>query len=347
MATIEELFQNVFIQGFFIFAMFFLGANVVYYILTTYIRKLASKTKTKIDDVIISKITLPITIGILFYGAKLGLDHLDLAYEHITLRIVDSAVILVLAYVAKLFIDIFIDMWIRPKATATESTFDDSVLPLIHRFFTAIVMLIGIVFVLHRWGIDVGPLVAGLGIAGVAVAFAMQSTLGNILSGIGLVLDKNFQVGDVIWIEEGKSGTVVDIGFRSTKIQTADNEMLIIPNGELATMSFKNYMKPDAKLRVTFKVSVAYGSDPDKVKKILLEQLKSVKVAKVLKEPAPYAIFLEMGDFALKFDLYFWVESPKERFLVKDELNTLVYNALKKAKIRIPFPTQVVYVKKD
>ncbi len=347
MATFEELFANVYVQAFFIFALFVVGAQIIYLVFTTFVKKLASRTETKLDDLIVSRITLPITIGILFFGAKLGLDHLNFAYESVTLRIVDSAVILIFAFAVKLLIDILIDSWIKPKAKDTESTFDDSVLPLIHRFSTAIVMLIGVAIVLNRWGINVGPLLAGLGVVGIAVAFALQSTLGNVLSGIGLVLDKNFQVGDVIEIETGKSGTVVDIGFRSTKILTADNEMLVVPNAQLAGMSFKNFMQPDVRLRVTFNASVAYGSDPDKVKKILMEQLKKISSVKILKEPAPFVLFMEMGDFALKFNMYFWVETPKERFLVKDELNTLVYNAFRKAKVQVPFPTQTVYLKKE
>lgn len=346
MPTIEELFANLYIQAFFIFAVFVVVAQIIYYIFTNILKKLAGKTETRVDDLIISKITLPFALGILFYGAKLGLDHLNLAYENITIRVVDSAVIMIFAFTIKVFMDILIDSWIKPKLGRTESTFDDSVMPLIHRFSAALVILIGLIFVLNRWGIDVGPLLAGLGVVGIAVAFALQSTLGNVLSGIGLVLDKNFQVGDVIEIEPGKSGTVVDIGFRSTKIKTPDNEILVIPNGQLANMTFKNFMQPDVSLRVTFNASVAYGSDPDKVKKIIMEQLKKIKSVKILKEPEPFVLFSEMGDFALKFSLYFWVESPKDRFMVKDELNTLVYNALKRAKIQIPFPTQIIHLRK-
>ncbi len=348
MATFEEIFQQVYVQAFFIFALFVVAAQLVYFLLTTVIKRFVLKTETKLDDMIVSKVTLPITIGILFYGAKLGLDHLNLGYESITLRIADSAVIMIAAFAVKIFIDILIDIWIKPKARETESTFDDSVLPLIHRFSTVVVLLIGLVFVLNRWGINVGPLLAGLGIVGVAIAFALQNTLGNILSGIALVLDKNFQVGDVIDLidQPGKSGTVVDIGFRSTKIQTADNEILVVPNVQLASMTFKNLMQPNPLLRVTYTVTVSYGTDPDRVKRILLEQLKKVKNAKILKEPAPFAFFLEITDFAYKFNLYFWVESPRDRFFVKDELNTLVLKAFKKANIEIPFPTQVMLTKR-
>ncbi len=349
MATFEEILQAVYVQAFFIFAIFVVAAQFVYFLLTNVIKKFVTKTETKLDDLIIGKVTFPITVGILFYGAKLGLDHLNLAYENVTLRIVDSAVILICALAVKIFIDILIDIWIKPKARETESTFDDSVLPLIHRFSTVVVVLIGLVFVLNRWGINVGPLLAGLGIAGVAIAFALQSTLGNILSGIALVLDKNFQVGDVIDLmdqQEPKMGTVVDIGFRSTKIATADNEILVIPNAQLAAMPFKNLMQPNPALRVTYKSSVSYGSDPERVKKLLLDQLKKVQHAKILKDPEPCVLFAEISDFSYNFNLYFWVETPRDRLFVKDELNTLVLKAFHKANLEIPYPTQVILTKK-
>ncbi len=346
-STIEELFANIYVQSFFLFAVFVIVAHLGYLFVTTHLKRIASRTKTQLDDMIVSKITLPATVGIFFYGAKLGLDHMNLAYETLTLRLVDSAVLIIATYIVKQLIDILIDTWIKPKTKETESTFDDSVLPLIHRFTTIVVILLGLVFVLNRWSVNVGPLITGLGIAGIAIAFALQSTLGNVLSGISLVLDKNFQVGDVIDLEQGKSGTVVDIGFRSTKILTGDSEMLVVPNAQLAAMSFRNYMLPDMRLRVTFPVSVAYGSDPDKVKKIILDQLAHVKNAKILKDPIPYVLFVEMGEYSIKFNLYFWVESPRERVFVKDELNTLIYNALRKAKIQIPFPTRIIYMKKE
>jgi len=199
-------------------------------------------------------------------------------------------------------------------------------------------------FILDLWGIQLMPLVASLGIAGIAIAFALQNTLGNIFGGISVVLDKSVKSGDVIRLDKDTYGTVLDVGFRSTKIRTWNNEVIIIPNGKLADSRIQNYILPEPSVRINLPFSVEYGSDIDKVKKVVLDEIKKLK--NVLKDPKPKIMFLEMGDFSLNFKVYFWVPSFKERFKTKEKANCLIYDALNKAKIGIPFPTRTIYMKK-
>ena len=186
---------------------------------------------------------------------------------------------------------------------------------------------------------------AGLGVAGVAVAFAMQSTLGNIFGGISLILDKSVKVGDVIKVDqlEDAYGEVVDVGLRSTKIKTWNNELVVIPNGKLADSRIKNYVLPDKRIRIDVLFSVAYGSDVDNVEKVVISEIH--KLDNVLKEPEPVVAFMEMTPSALSFKAQVWINNYKDNFETKRKLTKIIYNALNKHKISIPFPQMDVHIK--
>ncbi len=166
----------------------------------------------------------------------------------------------------------------------------------------------------------------------------------NVFGGITLILDKNFEIGDKVKLESGELGEVLDIGLRSTKLRTYDNEVIYVPNGYLANSRILNYTRPTSKIRVGIAFGVEYGSKVKNVQKVVLKVIKGMK--EVLKDPEPRVLFLEMGDSALSFKAFFWVENWKNAYSKKLEATEKIYDALNKAKIGIPLPTQSVYVKK-
>ena len=141
-----------------------------------------------------------------------------------------------------------------------------------------------------------------------------------------MIGDKSIKVGDLVYLENSVKGKIKKIGLRSTKIITFDNELIIIPNTKLAESIIQNVALPEPKSRAVVPFGVAYGSDIDKVKKIVVKEIKSIKA--VCKEPEPLVRFIEMGDSSLKFKAYFYVESFDERFATIDIVNTKIYNAL-------------------
>ena len=205
--------------------------------------------------------------------------------------------------------------------------------------------MVGLLFVLPVWGIQIGPLLASLGIAGIAVAFALQSTLSNIFGGAAIILDKSVRVGDKIKVDGDTMGTVVEVGLRSTKIKTFDNELVTIPNGKLADAKILNYIQPDPSIRMTFQFGFAYGSDIEHSRKTALQALG--KVPKIQKNPAPRVWLTEMGDFALLFNAVFWVSDFDDRAEAKSKALEDIYNALNREKITIPFPTRTLYMKQE
>ena len=330
-----------------ILVTFFIVAKAVVYIFEHVFSKIAAKTKTEIDDLIFNRIKGPISMIVILIGLRLAVFPLQLG-ETLTLYVsrgLSTLTVLVATLIVVAVFDILIDNWAKFWMARRKTKVDVQVVRLFHRLSRIFIGVIGLMFVMNIWGIQTAPLLASFGVAGIAIAFAMQSTLGNVFGGMSLIIDRTLKVGDVIELDANTVGSVVDIGFRSTKIKTFDNETIIVPNGKLADSKIKNYAPPDPSARLVLPFGVAYGSKIDQVKKVVLESLKGIKGIK--KDPKPYTRFLEMGDSSLKFKVYIWVEHYSERFSVKDKANTSIYNALNKARISIPFPQMDVHLKKQ
>ena len=156
-------------------------------------------------------------------------------------------------------------------------------------------------------------------------------------------MDQAFLVGERIKLESEEIGTVLAIGLRSTKIKSLSNEVITVPNGVLANMKIINFARPSKQLRVDIKVSIAYGSNPAKVKKALLDSAAKTKL--VLKNPKPFVRFKELGEYSIKFRLFVFIKDFNDMYEVKDQLITKVYKELNKRKILIPFPTRTLHLK--
>lgn len=337
---------NKYLHSIILLVVFYILSQLVVFISQKIILKIARKTKTLIDDLIVAKTNKPISLILLLVGLRLAVipHSINPRILSILQNIISTLIVALITYIVILVFDIIITNWSKKFAEKTESKIDYEVVVLFQRFSRLFVSFIGIIFVLGVWGIQVGPLLASLGIAGLAVAFALQSTLGNIFGGISLIVDRSITVNDFIKLDDNTQGFVVDIGLRSTKIRSIDGDLIIMPNGKLADSKIYNYHKPMPTTRVTVDFRVEYGSDADKVKKIVLNELNSIKA--ILKEPAPQVLFDELEDFALRFKAYFWVSSIEKKAEAKEAAITAIYNALNKNKIGIPFPTRTVYLEK-
>ncbi|HLG23603.1 MAG TPA: mechanosensitive ion channel family protein [Candidatus Nanoarchaeia archaeon] len=338
--------QNKFVFSFAILVTFFILSRLAVFIFAKIILRITSKTKTKIDDEIVTRTSKPISIILLLIGCWLALIPLGLP-QFITSFIAEifhSLIIVAVTYITIVVFDILIDEWGQKIASKTESTLDDQLIPVFHRISRIFIAVIGLLFVLMAWGVQIGPFLASLGVAGIAVAFALQNTLANIFGGASIILDKSVKVGDKIKLDADTMGTVVDVGLRSTKIKTWDNELVTMPNGKLADMKILNFKQPDP-IRTSVEFGVAYGTETKKVRETVLETLS--RVENVLKEPAPEVQMASMGDFSLNFRVLYFVPDFDVKYRTKAAVVEQIYNDLQKAGIVIPFPTRTVYLKKE
>ena len=206
-----------------------------------------------------------------------------------------------------------------------------------------LVAIVGSAFLLLSvWEIDVTPLLASAGIAGVAVALAAKETLANLFGGISLMLDQPFKTGDYIILDSGERGEVREIGLRSTRVWSRDDIMISIPNSIITNSKIVNESAPLPSFRVRIKIGVAYGSDIGLVQKVLLEVAR--KNTTVVQVPEPRVRFRNFGDSSLDFELLCWGRSPEQKGFLVHQLNCEVYEAFNEAGISIPFPQRDVHL---
>ena len=335
---------NVYISAIFILIVFFVLSKLVIAVIERIVLKLTAKTKTDVDDNIVKAINRPLSLLILLFGFKIFF--LQIWSNYSIINYVNYAIISIMVLIGvKTFnkvIDIIMVGWGQEWAKKTKSHLDDQLVNLVHQFSTVILYILAMLWILSIWGIEIGPLLAGLGIGGLAIAFALQPTLANIFGGISLILDKTIKVGDIVKLDSGESGIVFDIGLRSTRVKTWTSEILIIPNSKLVDSKVINFNQPDRTIRIDIKFGVAYGSKIDKVKKLALDCTK--KEEHVLKDPAPGVLFLDMGDSSLNFLLKVYVDDLSNKWDTHQSIIEKLYNSLNKAKISIPFPQRELWV---
>jgi MscS family membrane protein len=331
--------QNVFVHGAFVLALFVLVGLALLFVYSHYLQRLAKKTKTEFDDMILNHTKKPFFYLILAYGLKVAV--LTTGITGTASNVVNSIMAAVFALIILRAIDVIIETWGLTMAKKTKTNIDDVLLPLFHKMVNVIFVIVALLWILKIWGIDIGPYLAGVGISGIVLGLALQDSLKNILGGITLILDKTFQPGDKIKLESGEVGIIHEIGLRSTKLTTFDNEIIYIPNGYLANSRIQNYTRPNPKVRVVVPFGVEYGTELTAVKEVILKELKAMDI---MEDPEPLVHFVEMGDSALTFEAKFWVKRWDEAYGPKLEATERIYNALNKANIGIPFPTRTVYM---
>jgi small-conductance mechanosensitive channel len=203
---------------------------------------------------------------------------------------------------------------------------------------------VAIYFVLISWGINPVGWLASAGIVAVAVGLAAQDALGNLFAGISILADTPYKLGDYIVLDGNERGQVTRIGIRSTRILTRDDIEIIVPNSLIASSKIVNESGgPSLRQRMRIPVSVAYGSEADRVKEILLGVVQDHK--DVSKHPEPWVRFSAFGDSSLDFEIRCWIDDPAKRGRVLDAVNSGVYKALNEAGIEIPFPKRDLYIK--
>jgi len=235
-----------------------------------------------------------------------------------------------------------VDWFDRDVAQKTESTFDEKILYSLRKVFKAIFFVATFLIFIEHIGLNLSKLWAAAGIGSLALAFAAKDTLANMISGVIILFDRPFLVGDRVELADGSFGDVVDIGLRSTKILSFDNTIFILPNAEISNQRITNHSYPDYNLKVAHTIGVAYGSDLDKVKEVLNGVL--VDHPLVLNEPEWGIWFTTFGDSSLDILVKYWIKDYKDKFTVLDEVNMEINKRFEAEKIEIPFPQRDVHI---
>ncbi len=212
----------------------------------------------------------------------------------------------------------------------------------INQLITYVVYVIAIFVTIDNVGIELTVLWGGIAALLVGVGLGLQDVFRDLVSGIILLSDRSVKVHDVVQVK-GRVGEVFKIGLRTSLVLARDETMLMVPNSQLVSNEVTNWTHQNRRVRFLITVGVAYGSDPDQVKEILLNC--ATDNARILKSPKPFVRFRDFGDSALLFELYFWSKNLMTIEDVKSEMRFTIARNFKVHKINIPFPQRDVWVK--
>ncbi len=213
-------------------------------------------------------------------------------------------------------------------------------LPITDKFLKVVLIVIGTIIVLDHFAIDVKSILVTLGVGSLAIGLALQDTLANMFGGFTIMIDRPFRVGDRIQLQTGEIGDVKAIGIRSTTVMMASSNLLIVPNSLLVKTAIINQSFPDTRSQVVVELGVAYGTEPEKVKRILLDAAR--QHPDVLPDPAPSVFFKAFGDYAMTFLLVCHARSFRSVMAVTDAINCAVDERFRAEGIEVPYPVQTV-----
>jgi len=224
------------------------------------------------------------------------------------------------------------------------SVLNAQTLPLFLNIANIAIVVFSIYIIFTAWNVDMTAWLASAGIVGIAVGFAAKDTLANLFSGVFILADAPYKIGDFVVLDSGERGEVTHIGIRSTRILTRDDVEVTIPNSVMGNTKIINESGgPGEKYRIRIVVGVAYGSDIDKVRTVLMNI--AFDNESVCEDPEPRVRFRQFGASSLDFELLCWIDQPVLRGRVIDVLNCEIYKAFMREKIEIPYSKQDVYIK--
>jgi len=316
------------------------------------IAKLAANTTTKLDDEIVRHLKRPLRLIIILAGLYYALKYIksDLTIASISIdQIFVMISILVVAYILVRIIKAILHWYVTEISHKTKIPVDETIFKFINRISALIIYAIAILVILDKLGIEIGPMLAGLGIAGLAIALALQDTLSNFFSAVYIAADRPVKIGDYVKLESGEEGYVEDIGWRSTRIRTLPNNIVVVPNSKLAQTIITNFNAPQPEMAVLVQVGVSYDSDLDKVEKVTIDVAKHCQktVEGAIHDFEPFIRYHTFGDSSIKFTVILRAKTFVDKYLLAHEFIKALKERYKKEGIVIPFPQMDVHMIKD
>jgi len=329
-------------------ALIVIGFWVASYVVTIIIGllgKLASRSKTSLDDKIIDAIKLPIRYIAIVLGFYYAFKYYGFGWSFKGVGIQEVVlilVILILGFTVSRILKTFI-AWYGQKERARK--INQTMFIFVRKLISVFVYAIALLIILKQLGIEIGPLLAGLGIAGLAIALGLQETLANLFSALFLAMDKSINIGDWIQLEDGTKAYIEDISWRSVRIRTIGNNTVIVPNSTFVGQKISSYDYPEKPFFTSIKAGVAYGSDLEEVEQVAIRIAKNVIKQEKIKQPdnEPIVRFKELGESSIDFIIILKVDEVADEGRIKHALIKETVKQFEKEGIEIPFPQRVVH----
>ena len=322
-----------------------IAAKITDMIFTRIFKRIVNKTQTNFDDRILELLHRPIFYSILFIGFSVAVKTAELPnyIDYALVGIFKTSTILIWLFVVMKVLILSME-WASQKTS--NPLLQQKTLPLFNNLGKIAIGMFGIYFIFLSWDININGILASAGVLGVVLGLAAKDTVANFFAGIFLMADSPYKEGDYILLDTGERGYVKSMGLRSTRFMTRDDIEITIPNSVIAASKIVNESGgPGEKERVRITLHVAYESDIDDVKALLISI--ALGNENVLKTPEPRVRFREFADHGLKLQLLFWIHKPEIRGRTVDAVNTEIYKQFSQNNISIPYPTMKVILPRE
>ena len=316
--------------------------KILYWISKNILIKMTAKTETRIDDIILDLIEEPIVFGFTAAGMWFGLHTLNLGVKGHAWVGAGFEFLIVLSItwlVARLLNSVF-TFYLAPLAEATENDLDDQVLPIVQKGSNLIVWSIGIVVALNNAGYDVGAVLAGLGIGGLALAMAAKDTVSNFFGGVTIFVDQPFKLNDRVRVA-GFDGNIAEIGIRSTRLRTLAGTLVTIPNSVFSDSSVENVSEEPSR-KVSLNLGLTYDTTPEAME-LAMATLREIATDNDHLEEKIVVSFNAFGDFAMNILFIYYIKKDADIMGTQTEVNMEVLSRFNAAGLEFAFPTQTLY----
>lgn len=342
MSSIVNLIQNEYSQSFLILLGSILLAQVINFIIKNYVKRITQRTKSPIDDIVLETIAKPLYVLVITIGLFLSLKSLSVManFKSWIDRLFFVIWVLIVSVTASRLLAVLVPMWLKVQKKFEKTP------RLISRIIAAVIYAIAFLIILDHFGIKITPLIATLGLGGLAVGLALQSTLSNFFAGLHIIADRPINVGDFIELPGANiSGYVEDIGWRSIRIKTLLNTIVIIPNSKLADSVIINHSLPEPEIAALVECGVSYSSDLKKVEKVTIDVAREIQrtVNGAVKTFEPFIRYHSFGDSNINFTVVLRVQNFEYRRSVIHEFIKALKERYDKEGIEISFPIRKIY----
>ncbi len=317
-------------------------AKFLYWIFSSVFKRLASKTETDFDDILVDLIEEPIVFAVTVGGIWFGLARLTLS-ERLDGWIQGGGrflLILSATWLIARILEAIFTHFLAPLAARSETDLDDQLLPIARKAGKVAVWTFGIVVGLNNAGYDVGALIAGLGIGGLALAMAAKDTVANIFGGFTIFTDQPFTINDRVRVS-GYDGTVSEIGIRSTRIRTLAGTLVTLPNSTFADGAVEN-VSAEPSRKVTLNLGLTYDTTPDGMQQGM-DLLREITAAQEDLEEKVVVGFNAFGDSAMNILLIYYIKKGADIVETQTRINLEILKRFTDASLDFAFPTQTLY----
>lgn len=327
-----------------ILLFFILVGWVVYHVFEHYFTMWAKKTKTKLDDEILANIKSPIYFFVVVLGLYYGLEFLTVLkpYHEYLDKFFLLIEVLLVAYIITRMVNV-LTAWYAERQKKIKM--NDHILFVLRKVINFIVALAAFLFLLNAFKIDLTGAVVGLGVGGIAIAFALQNVLSDLFSAFSIYFDRPFEIGDYVIVGE-YGGTVEKIGMKSTRLKLLQGEEMVLPNSSLTSEYVRNFKKMRRR-RICFGFGVTYNTPNKKLKQIPEMVIKIIEDIELADPDRVH--FKEFGDSSLDFEVVYYIRTKDyTKYMdVQEQINFGIRDVFEKEKIEMAFPTRTIYIEKD